>query len=111
MAAFAPMVVAAPSTTLNITTTRSVAQVRMANLTCEPAGGSHPDADAACQLLSDVDGDLDALEPDPGIACTMQYDPITVRLTGLWRGKSRQYTTTYENSCVMRAHTGPLFDV
>ncbi|MFI9816602.1 SSI family serine proteinase inhibitor [Saccharothrix variisporea] len=110
MAAFVPVAVTAPDTTLNFTTTRAVAQVRMTNLTCDPAGGSHPDAEAACKLLSDVDGDLNALEPEPGIACTMQYDPVTVRVSGRWRGKSQQFSATYENSCVMHAHTGPLFD-
>ena len=39
-----------------------------ATLTCDPAGGSHPDSAAACAVLLEHE---DALEPVPGdVACT-----------------------------------------
>ena len=44
---------------------------RSATLTCEPAGGTHPDPAKACEALL---AHMDALDPvPPGVACTQVY--------------------------------------
>ena len=55
-------------------------------LTCSPAGGDHPDPQAACAALADPA----LLEPVPGDArCTAQYGgPQTATVTGTLGGAS-----------------------
>ena len=56
-------------------------------LTCNPAGGTHPDPEAACQAL-EAHGAA-ALPPVPGDkACTQIYGgPETASVTGTWQGQ------------------------
>ncbi|MBB5805802.1 hypothetical protein F4560_005570 [Saccharothrix ecbatanensis] len=83
--------------------------VHMATLTCQPAGGGHPSPDDACLALSDVDGQFTGLSTGQAF-CTLEYDPVTVRASGKWRGETRLFEATFPNPCVMRAETGPVFD-
>lgn len=47
-------------------------ETRTWSLTCEPTGGDHPDADAACEALAR--GGVAAFEPTPrDVACTEQW--------------------------------------
>lgn len=52
-------------------------------LTCEPTGGDHPDAEAACAAIAAAGGAA-AFEPTPmGVACTEQWGgPQTAAVTG-----------------------------
>ena len=81
---------------------------RRATLICEPAGGTHQRAREACAALAAVAGDFAALHVDVG-ACTMEYDPVTVTATGLWRGTPVRYRHTFSNTCVLHTETGPVF--
>jgi hypothetical protein len=56
-------------------------------LTCDPAGGTHPDAKAACHAL-EANGAA-ALPPVPkDKACTQIYGgPETATVTGTWKGQ------------------------
>ncbi|NGO15238.1 hypothetical protein G5C60_48565 [Streptomyces sp. HC44] len=66
-------------------------------LRCHPAGGSHPDAGAACEQLDKrTSWGEDLFAPArPGGMCTMQYGgPATARVTGTWAG--RPVDATYE---------------
>ncbi|WP_158849914.1 SSI family serine proteinase inhibitor [Saccharothrix deserti] len=83
--------------------------LRLVNLTCEPTGGLHPRADMACLALSGVDGQIGGLATGSGI-CTLEYDPVTVKASGTWRGETRSFEAEFPNRCVMRAETGPVFD-
>lgn len=78
-------------------------------LTCDPAGGSHPAAQEACDELAAVTGDIAALSEDPG-PCTMIYDPVTVTAEGWWRGQMKSFRATYANSCVLYRQTRGIFD-
>ena len=62
-------------------------------LTCNPAGGTHPDPEAACRALQ-ANG-ATALPPVPQEkACTQIYGgPETARITGTWQGQ--QVTSTF----------------
>ncbi|MEU9833004.1 SSI family serine proteinase inhibitor [Streptosporangium sp. NPDC048047] len=87
----------------------SASAARSALLVCDPPRGSHPQGARACAELSMVNGEFTALRPQPGVACTMQYDPVTVTASGIWDGRSIRYQHTFGNSCVMRASTGSVF--
>ncbi|MGV9532584.1 SSI family serine proteinase inhibitor [Streptosporangium sandarakinum] len=87
----------------------SAAASRSALLVCDPTRGSHPQGAQACGQLSVVNGEFTALRPLPGVACTMQYDPVTVTASGIWDGRTIRYQHTFGNSCVMRSTTGSVF--
>ncbi|MGP4043488.1 SSI family serine proteinase inhibitor [Streptomyces sp. 2A115] len=66
-------------------------------LDCHPVGGSHPDAQAACEEMDRrTSWGKDPFAPaPPGGMCTMQYGgPATARVTGTWAG--RPVDATYE---------------
>lgn len=68
-------------------------------LTCKPAGGSHPDPEAACQAL-EKNGST-ALPPVPkDKACTMIYGgPETAKITGTWNGEKVDSSLSRTNGC------------
>src|SRR5687767_11691044 len=51
-------------------------------LTCNPDGGDHPSADAACAEIEAAQGDFEALPGEPTALCTFIYEPVTVTATG-----------------------------
>jgi hypothetical protein len=68
-------------------------------LTCDPAGGTHPDPEAACDTLADLDPET--FEPVPPDAmCTMIYGgPHTAVVTGQWNGEPVESEFSRENGC------------
>ena len=77
--------------------------VRFANLTCDPSGGSHPEADAACRDLAAARGDFGKLPGAGGRACPAAF--------GMWRGTPVTYGARYGNSCELSVMTGPVFQL
>ncbi|GAA4619923.1 SSI family serine proteinase inhibitor [Saccharopolyspora hordei] len=77
-------------------------------LNCHPSGGSHPHADAACQTLDAVNGDLNLLSEGQAM-CTLQYQPVTYTASGTWQGRPVSFEKTYSNECVAEASTGKVF--
>ncbi|MFJ4513426.1 SSI family serine proteinase inhibitor [Streptomyces sp. NPDC088817] len=66
-------------------------------LFCHPAGGSHPEARRACDVLDrNTRWGQEPFAPVPdGSMCTMQYGgPATARITGTWAG--RRVDATYD---------------
>ncbi|WP_447004184.1 SSI family serine proteinase inhibitor [Saccharothrix isguenensis] len=110
LAALAALVpaVSAPESILMLSTSRGMT-MRATTLMCEPAGGMHAHAEDACRALSDVDGQFTGLATGHAF-CTLEYDPVTVRASGTWRGETRVFEARFPNPCVMRAETGPVFD-
>jgi hypothetical protein len=84
------------------------ATAKTATLTCEPAGGTHPDPKTACAQLAAVNGDFGALNVNPG-PCFLIFDPYTVTATGYWRGTPVNFQRTYANSCILGRQTGAVF--
>jgi hypothetical protein len=78
-------------------------------LRCDPARGTHPHKFKACRLLKSIGGRPDRLRPTPG-ACTMEYAPVTARITGIWRGRELDWSRTFANRCLMLRTTGVLMD-
>ncbi|MFF3838050.1 SSI family serine proteinase inhibitor [Streptomyces sp. NPDC001930] len=59
-------------------------------LTCHPAGGTHPAPQAACDRLDELTTwGSDPFAPvSPDSMCTMQYGgPATAHVTGTWAGR------------------------
>lgn len=84
--------------------------VQVADLTCEPPGGSHPEAAAACRDIAAAGGNLADLPGDPDVqACPDVYDPVAVLALGRWRGQPVWYGREYGNACELRGATGPVF--
>ncbi|QUH04777.1 protease inhibitor [Saccharopolyspora erythraea] len=103
-------VVAASSLNLTVTGQPGTAQFRSAVLTCEPTGGTHPNAPAACDNLTGVNGDFQELTKEPAPAmCTLDLKKVTLRATGTWRGKSVNFEREFANVCVAKSHTGEVF--
>ncbi|TLQ44960.1 SSI family serine proteinase inhibitor [Streptomyces marianii] len=70
-----------------------------------PAGGSHPEAEAACERLAEFATD----QQDPfgpvgaDTMCTMQHGgPATARITGTWHGHDVDATFDRTNGCEIR---------
>lgn len=97
-----------PSSTIALTTSTEGAGVRSVNLLCEPSGGSHPKAQAACDELLRSDGDVQAVQDSDAI-CTFEYRPVHVTAVGSWRGERRSFDHVYANACAMRVDTGSVF--
>ena len=104
-----PAAAAMPST-LTLSATTDGQAPHLAQLTCDPAGGTHPDAQTACMQLSQVDGDIAHMPgTEAHIFCPMIFQPITVSATGLWRGRTVLFQDKYTNSCERDNKTGDLF--
>ncbi|WP_119728292.1 SSI family serine proteinase inhibitor [Thermomonospora amylolytica] len=99
---------AAVDTVLRLTITEPAPTgARMVVLTCDPAGGTHPRAAAACADLTRTGGRI--VRGRSNAACTREYWPATGRAVGLWRGRIVRWSRTYPNLCELRAHTGAVF--
>ncbi|MGS2616676.1 SSI family serine proteinase inhibitor [Micromonospora sp. LZ34] len=81
---------------------------RATALRCEPAGGTHPEATAACRAVAAVDGDLTAMTPEPG-PCTLEYAPVTARAFGFWQDRPVSWAKTFGNRCALLRETRSLF--
>jgi hypothetical protein len=91
--------------------TSASSQARFAsavNLQCEPAGGAHPAAPAACVALQRAGANPGKLIPAT-TACVLIYAPVTAQIAGSWRGKPVKWSHRYGNTCEMRRATGVLF--
>ncbi|MFH8241669.1 SSI family serine proteinase inhibitor [Streptomyces sp. NPDC018321] len=71
-------------------------------LSCGPAGGTHPDPAGACAVVErDTRWGQDAFAPVPeGSVCTMQYGgPATAHVTGTWAGRPVDVTYDRRDGC------------
>jgi hypothetical protein len=76
-------------------------------LSCNPPGGAHPHAAEACATLAEVSGKPGRIKP-AATMCTMEYAPVTARITGVWQGRRMKWSRTYPNHCEMTRSTGML---
>ncbi|WP_127501321.1 SSI family serine proteinase inhibitor [Actinoplanes solisilvae] len=77
-------------------------------LSCDPVGGGHPHAAAACATLTDVDADPGKIKAESRL-CVLLYQPVTATLSGTWHGREVEWTRRFGNTCEMRRATGVLF--
>lgn len=85
---------------------------RAVTLTCNPtAGGTHPDAEAACAELERAHGrPALTLNGDSDRACPQIYAPVVLTADGAWEGRRLSYERTFANSCVAESRVNSLFD-
>lgn len=84
----------------------------VALLTCEPPGGSHPEATAACAALNQAGGDFTKLPGDSRVgACPDVWEPVVASAFGMWKGRLTWYMHRYGNACELQMSTGPVFQV
>ena len=59
---------AGPETTIKLSVVpKAGGQARFASVTCDPAGGTHPDAAAVCDELAKAEGDIKQVPPQKGM--------------------------------------------
>jgi hypothetical protein len=69
-------------------------------LTCEPAGGDHPEPEAACRALEAAGGAAAMAEPPRDQVCTDQYGgPQTAAVRGTIGGEPVQASFSRTNGC------------
>jgi Subtilisin inhibitor-like len=96
---------------LSITSKATGSLIAKASLTCNPAGGSHPDPEAACRQLTEADGRIEAIPEEEG-PCTLEFNPVILRASGTWNGEDRRFEAEFSNRCVgTRSTGGVLFDL
>ncbi|GAB3725586.1 SSI family serine proteinase inhibitor [Nocardiopsis nanhaiensis] len=76
----------------------------LAALECDPAGGTHPRAEEACEAIEEAGGSIAEVDSS-GAPCTMIYQPVTVTSTGY-----EEYEETFGNACVLDTTKGAVFD-
>ena len=87
------------ATDLTIVLDDGSGSTRTWRLTCDPAGGTHPDAAAACKALADHGAT--ALPPVPkDRMCTQIYGgPEKATVKGTWNGKAVNSAFSKTNGC------------
>ncbi|MFE5463003.1 SSI family serine proteinase inhibitor [Nocardia sp. NPDC056564] len=100
-----------PKTKLTLTVTPAApgSAPTQVTLTCEPTGGDHPKAEAACAALAAAGGDFDKLPGDPTTACIQVFEPVDASVTGTWQGKQVDWRKAFGNKCELSARTTPVF--
>lgn len=90
---------AAPGSELTVIVDNGKGEKTTWRLTCDPAGGDHPDSSGACSALETQAAK--ALPPvSPGKACTELYGgPQTATITGTWRGQKVDSDLSRTNGC------------
>jgi hypothetical protein len=84
---------------------------RNVTLKCDPTGGDHPRASAACDELRAVDGhfqDLNA-ESKSTEACTKERQKVSASATGFWKDRQVNYQFSTDNLCKLQRSTGSVF--
>lgn len=79
-----------------------------ATLTCDPAGGTHPEPRESCEVLTQVGGDFEALPLEPAF-CPRVWDPVTVTVRGHWYGEPVEFQETYSNAACAAAGSDGIF--
>jgi hypothetical protein len=87
------------STELTIVSDDGAGKTQTWTLTCDPAGGTHPNPEAACAALSDK-----GTKAMPAVAkdqvCTQQFGGAqTAKITGTWKGEAVDATFSRTNGC------------
>jgi hypothetical protein len=101
----APSDETAAATELSITTSAGAEAAASSQqtylLTCDPAGGDHPDPDVACAVLAELGAEAFAAPPKD-LACTEQYGgPETASVTGTVDGEPVLATFDRTDGCAI----------
>jgi len=88
------------TTDLTIVSDDGAGKTETWTLTCDPAGGTHPDAAAACAALASDKGAKAIPAVAKDMMCTQQYGgPQTAKITGTWKGQAVNASFSRTNGC------------
>lgn len=76
---------------------------RQVSLDCNPVGGTHPNAEEACDLIAEA-GTIEEIPVEEGF-CTMEHNPVTVSSMG-----AEEYSETFGNPCQLGLAKGAVFE-
>lgn len=96
-------------TPLDVTGEEAIGDPEVVSLTCDPAGGTHPTPEAACDSLEAVDGVFEEL-PSRSTFCPLIWAPVLTQASGEWDGQQSDYSEVYANACVAAASTDDVFN-
>jgi hypothetical protein len=99
---------APPASAFHLSIQDTAGRLSSATLTCDPAGGSHPKSQAACDVIRSANGDFQRL-PTRRQMCSMIYAPVDVTAIGDWHGAPVSYKATYPNRCAANAESSGVF--
>ncbi|MTD59288.1 SSI family serine proteinase inhibitor [Amycolatopsis pithecellobii] len=99
---------AQPAASMTLTLRSDSGPIASVTLECDPAGGSHPEAERACTTLAAADGDFRRLKAEPRM-CPMIYAPVTALAYGHWHGRPVAFHQSYPNRCVASSQTAGVF--
>ncbi len=68
-------------------------------LTCDPAGGDHPEAEAACAALAENGEQAIAPTPTDSVCTQIFGGEQTAAITGRWQGETVEATFSRQNGC------------
>lgn len=68
-------------------------------LTCDPAGGTHPDAAPACDALAELDPGTFAPVPADQVCTEIYGGPETATVRGTWLGRPVDASFSRQNGC------------
>lgn len=102
---------AGPETTIRLgVVPKAGGQARFATVTCDPVGGTHPEAAAVCDELAKADGDIKLVPPQKGRFCSAVWIPVDATASGYWRGHPVEFSQTVSNDDCARIAHGLVFD-
>ncbi|MFD6949755.1 proteinase inhibitor I16 subtilisin-type inhibitor [Nocardiopsis sp. TSRI0078] len=81
----------------------SSGSIKALSLQCDPAGGTHPRAEAACEAIAEGGSIRNAKGEDR--ACTMVHDPVVATASG-----AEEYQQEFPNHCMLTSEKGAIFD-
>lgn len=86
-------------------------QSRSVVLECDPTGGDHPRASAACEELQAVDGRFRYLDAGSSSSesCTKERRSVTASAQGFWEDRQVSYQSSTINLCELHRSTGSVF--
>ncbi|TMQ93454.1 hypothetical protein ETD83_25650 [Actinomadura soli] len=83
---------------------------RYATLTCDPIGGTHKNAKAACAELALAIGDISKVPPQRAF-CLAVWIPVDAAATGSWKGVPiKPFSETITNDACASISYGHVFD-
>ncbi|AFR08683.1 MULTISPECIES: SSI family serine proteinase inhibitor [Nocardiopsis] len=85
----------------------AIGWARSMELECGPAGGGHPRADEACELIEAAGGSIADVQAVRDGACTMIHRPVTAIAVD---GDGERYEETFGNDCLLSMAKGAIFD-
>lgn len=99
-----------PSSTQTLVLSITTLRTSVAYLTCNPPGGDHPQAQAACDAIRAVGGDIHRLPDDPRFdTCTGMANPRVATAFGWWGARPIWFSNFYMSPCDLWHDTGLLF--